>query len=287
MAEEVTFGDDYCLVGGVRTHVQAAGSGPPMLLVHGLGGPLVWTRIRYPLAAHFRVVIADLPGFGDSGPAPFAMTTAQHADFLVSLLRVLELQEVFTVGISYGGQVAAALAGSHPETCPALGLISSTGFLRSSLLARNTLFRRMFDAAARHVVIPSERLTCLLSRHAFHRVSRRPPEYCSVFHRQISRPGAADAWLNAFHNVFENRGDLRPNLTSIRVPTLILWGDRDRTVPVGHAELFRRSIAASRLRIVQDCAHALPLEAPAEVSEALREFFTTLTSGLSTTPGMS
>lgn len=275
MDEKVIFSDNYPTIDGIRAHIQEGGNGTPLLLVHGLGGPFVWSRVRRPLAETFRVVIVDLPGFGESDPPVIDMTPGQHAEFLLHVLVFLQIESAFVVGISYGGQVAAEFAWRFRGRTLCLGLIAGTGLMPRSVFRAGVFRGKLFDLLARRVVLSSKLLTCYLGRYSFHHVDRRPAEYCDVFHRQITRPGARDAWLNAFHNIFPDTASFDERLGNIRTPTLILWGECDRTVPPRYADAFRRRISASQLRFIPDCGHALPLEAPDEAGLALTEFFGT------------
>src|SRR5713101_6686113 len=96
-------------VDGIRTHVVHAGSGKPLLLLHGLGGPHMWQRVIEPCSTAFHVIAVDLPGFGASECPPSPYSTGRHAEFVVGVLDALSLPAATIAGISYGGQIAATI----------------------------------------------------------------------------------------------------------------------------------------------------------------------------------
>lgn len=262
----------FIIIEGVRTHVAESGSGTPLVLIHGLGGPLMWQRVIEPLASHFHVIVIDLPGWGESDCPPFPYSTGMYADFLVQLLDHLNVQKALLAGISYGGQIAATIAGKNPGRAERLVLICCTGLSTESLLFRSKSIWPIFSSVARYTALRNQSLMCILGRRSFHDIRSRPPDLCHEFFRQLSGAGKREAWLNGLRNVYFPDDTFPADLAHIRVPTLIIWGKNDRTVPMDAAAQFHRNITNSTLKLFPECGHSVPLERPKELLDAVVEF---------------
>ena len=116
----------FVAVKGIRTHVTSGGSGTSLVLVHGLGGPLVWQRVFEPLAKEFAFCSIDLPGFGETDCPSHSFSSRDYVFFLHQFLQQQGVQSAILVGVSYGGQIAAEYAERFPELVEKLVLISST-----------------------------------------------------------------------------------------------------------------------------------------------------------------
>src|SRR5579862_3978918 len=82
----------FLQISGIRTHISRLGAGKPLVLVHGLGGPLMWQRVVVPLAQSFDIITIDLPGFGESDSPTHNFSTQEYADFLLATLDRLDIQ---------------------------------------------------------------------------------------------------------------------------------------------------------------------------------------------------
>jgi len=258
-------------INGIRTRIDEAGEGPPLLLVHGLGGPLMWQRVIEPLSNNFLVVSVHLPGFGESDCTPTPLTTEQYAGFLCNLLDTLSIQSCILVGISYGGQIATTFAGRFPERVGKLILIASTGLKDHSILRKKFVWK-IVAGCVKYIVLRSEWLICFVGRFSFYDSQNRPEDLCRNFHEQISGKGKADAWLNALWNVVAEPTDFRQTLRSLRVRTLILWGKQDRILDPRLTEEFQHLIPNSVIRMLEECGHSAPLEKAEEVCGELKSF---------------
>ena len=127
MAETIKQGDNHLSINGLRVHLRCAGEGKPLVLLHGLGGPLMWQRVIGPLAAHCCVIAIDFPGFGESECPPEQFSTKDYATFLFLVLREINVAKAQIVGVSYGGQIAVEYATRYREDVERLVLIASTG----------------------------------------------------------------------------------------------------------------------------------------------------------------
>jgi pimeloyl-ACP methyl ester carboxylesterase len=264
--------ESYLTIDGIRTHVTTAGKGKEIVLIHGLGGPLMWQRLVGPLAESFRVTVIDLPGFGDSNPPPFDHSPGEYAAFILHCLDALRCDEVILVGISYGGQIVVHFASCYAERVEKLVLICSTGLMTEPFIMRNDQRWALFSAIIRATVLRSEKLLCALGARSFFRVQNRPPDLCREFYRQLSANGKRKAWCAGFRNSFSDPKEFQTMLDHIESPALIVWGENDRTVPPRYAEEFCAHLKNSHVVRFPECAHSVPLEKPLELCAAISHF---------------
>ena len=262
----------FVMVGDIRTHVAEAGSGTPLVLIHGLGGPLMWQRVIEPFGGYFHVIAIDLPGWGESNCPPLPYSTAMYADFLVRLLHQLHIPKAMLAGISYGGQIAATVAGTNPDKIERLVLICSTGLSAESRFLRSKILWPAFCTIAKSVILRNKSLMCSLARRSFYDIRSRPLNLCDEFFRQLSHAGKRDAWLNGLKGIYFPDDTFRTDLSRIQIPTLIVWGENDRTVPMNAATQFHETIHNSTLKFFSECGHSVPLEKPEELVDAVVEF---------------
>ena len=277
MGGKVKRAEHFPTVQGIRTHVVESGLGEPLVLVHGLGGPLMWQRVVEPLSDHFHVIVADLPGWGDSECPREPFSTEMHADFLIQLLDALEVKKAILAGISYGSQVSIEAAYRAPGRIEKLILICSTGLSGTGRVFENDILWSVISRIAKFTVLQSRSLTCFFGRRAFYDVRTRPLDLCEEFYRQLSQSGKRDAWLNGLRNTLVPGVAFERELLQIEIPTLIVWGENDRTVPVSVAKRFQNCLAGSALKVLSECAHSVPLEKPDELCGAIVDFQTVTT----------
>jgi pimeloyl-ACP methyl ester carboxylesterase len=257
-------------VDGGAVVLADAGAGPPIVLIHGLGGThRYWLDTVRRLSARWRVLAVDVPGFGGSDPAstPFELVAA--GERLLAVCDEVGAARPVLVGHSLGGPIAALVAERHPECVAGVVLVGSTGLSPQRAWRRHFLLPVM-HAALRHPR-PWERL---LAEHA---LARR-----IVFHQLLADPAAlapSDARMlvggaalaRQLDDSLESSlaCDLRGMLAGLPVPLGIVWGELDATVPRSDADLASRLRPDAPLRIVRGAGHVPMLERPAEFADAL------------------
>jgi pimeloyl-ACP methyl ester carboxylesterase len=261
---------------GVRVRYFAGGSGPPLLLVHGYGGA-AWNFTELaPRLTGRRLVIPDLPGHGASGPLPAVRTLSGFADVLAELCATEGLAQLDVVGHSLGGVVALRLAERHPELvrrlvlAAAAGISSSTrigealitlaGILKPARLAGRRVDRIAASPRLRRLVFAPFEVSNseTLSERAVHGFLR-----AATLHTDALSAGLA---LSA--------DDPRVGLEHVRCPVLVLWGGRDRQVPLEDGFEYARRLRAP-IRVIADCGHLLVGERPDACASAIEEFLET------------
>ncbi|HJW30587.1 MAG TPA: alpha/beta hydrolase [Saprospiraceae bacterium] len=263
---------EYLIIDGVRTHILRAGAGPLLLLIHGLGAPQMWQRVIEPLSRAFDVMVVSLPGFEESDCPPNLWSTRDCAVFLKTLIGKVADLPVNLVGISYGGQIVTTFATMFPEQLIKLVLIASTGLQPARWYTRSNVVWNSIAAVINYTVMRSTTALGILSRRSYYNISARPDDFVKKFAKTLSEREKRDAWLNALRNVLSPNSDFQARIASIPHPTLIVWGAQDRTVPVKYAHEFHSRIPHAKLEIISECGHSVPMEKPAELCEAIRNF---------------
>ena len=236
--------------------LQSAGSGPPLLVLHGAGGAGMWLEIHARLAEHFTVFAPVQPGFAGTPLPTWVRAADDVALHTLDLVRVLGLDSPVLVGFSLGGWIATEMAVLRPQSVERLVLVAPIGvrtaqplpdlFIMEPLEAVPYLFADvskamalMPAAATPDVVVRMWEEQAALARLAWHR-----PYNPSLFRR----------------------------LHMIERPTLLVWGSEDRLVAPAHGEMLAREIAGARLEVISGAGHALAIEKPEELARKIIAF---------------
>jgi 3-oxoadipate enol-lactonase len=256
---------------GVRLRFfERPGSGPPLLLVHGYGGTAWNFAELVPLLGDRPLLIPDLPGHGASTRLPAAPTLAGFADVLAELCD----GEVDVLGHSLGGVVALRLAERHPRLVRRLILAAAAGISSSTRLAEITI-------ALAGIVQPAK-----IAGRRVDRIARSPRLRRLLFGAiEVSDPSrlterAVRGFLQGAVLNTDSLGagralaadDPRLGLGRVGCPVLVLWGARDRQVPLEDGFEYARRLRAP-IRVIADCGHLLIGERPDACAQAIDEFF--------------
>jgi pimeloyl-ACP methyl ester carboxylesterase len=265
---------------GRRVIYRVAGSGPPVVLIHGmLNSSSHWRSVALNLASDYTVIAPDLIGHGDSAAPRGDYSLGAHAASIRDLLAATGVDRATIVGHSLGGGVAMQFFYQFPQRVERLVLISSGGLghevgplLRSATLPGMAALLSMTI----HPLL-LEALSRTGSRLGGRR--RRAGAYMQAFARAL-RPletaDAREAFLQTLRSVIDIRGQ-RVSATDRlylleALPTMIIWGERDRTIPLRHGLAAHEAIPHSHFRTLPDAAHFPHLEDPGGLSELLRRF---------------
>lgn len=236
-------------VGSYQIHAVELGAGEEtIVLIHGLCGSSAWWRRAAPyLARRYRVLVPDVIGFGRSrcpGRIPTMRELARH---LCEWFELRGLRAPVVVGHSMGGEIALHLAARHAPAVGRLVLVDAAGVPRR--IGPQGLLRFAVDLA------PPRRWG--------------DPQFLPVIAGDALVAGPRVV-LRAIGQIL--RDDVRPLLPSIRVPTLIVWGEHDTVVPIADAHVLHRGIAGSRLVVVPGAAHNPMVDRPAAFAEVVLSF---------------
>ena len=266
------------LHGRVVTYAEA-GSGPVLLLIHGMGGSYEnWREVIEPLARRYTVVAPDLPGHGASGPGAGDYSLGAFAVGLRDLLVALGHERATLVGHSLGGGIAMQLGYHFPELSERLVLVSSGGLgpevsmiLRAAALPGSELWVAATARTASRAGAALGRGLAAIGLRASTDVAEVARGYAS-----LADPDRRAAFLATVRSVISSRGqrvDASDRLyLSARIPVLIIWGARDPIIPVHHAERAHKAIAGSNLEIFEGIGHLPQLEAPGRFVAVIERF---------------
>jgi pimeloyl-ACP methyl ester carboxylesterase len=250
-------------VAGHRMHylVEGPADGPAVVLVHGLGGNTEdWRELAPYLAkAGYRVYLPDLPGYGRSEkPADFSYSVTDEAEAVVEFFDAMGVKQADLGGWSMGGWIVQLVAARHPERVRRLMLFDAAGIYEKP--AWDT---RLFTPTT-----PAEldQLEALLVPHP-----NRIPGFVA---RDILRISKQNAWVihravAAMLTGHEATDNLLPEL---RMPVLIVWGDKDQITPLSQGERIHQLVPQSQLEIFSGCGHLAPLQCTGEIGPKVVEF---------------
>jgi pimeloyl-ACP methyl ester carboxylesterase len=257
---------------------RMAGQGAALVLIHGIAGTnAVWDDVFPDLATTNTVIAPDLPGHGASGKSAGDYSLGAMAATVRDLLIALGIESATIIGHSLGGGVSMQFSYLFPEYTERLVLISSGGLGRS------------VNPALRLAALPgAELVTAQLGRAAqlAARAAGALPAFAKPGGRVAAELGRSVAALaehdtrEAFHATL--RAVVGPDGQRVfagdrlylaeAMPTLIIWGERDAIIPVGHGRRAHAAMPASRFVVLEHAGHFPPLEDPRGVTDAMREF---------------
>jgi pimeloyl-ACP methyl ester carboxylesterase len=263
---------------GRSVNYATAGQGPVLLLIHGVGGSYEnWRMVIELLARDHTVIAPDLPGHGASAAGGGDYSVGGLAAGLRDLLLMLGHSRATLVGHSLGGGVAMQFAYQFPEVLERLVLVSSGGLGPevSPLLRAASL-----PGAGPFIASTAPLLGALAARLQRPERAGRPlsTDLLEVVHGYglLSDRRRRAAFLATVRSVIDLRGQKVSAVDRLylaeAVPTLIIWGGRDRLVPPHHAYDAQREIPGSRLEVFDDAGHLPQLEEPTRFVEALERF---------------
>jgi pimeloyl-ACP methyl ester carboxylesterase/GNAT superfamily N-acetyltransferase len=251
--------------GGVEIAYERAGSGPPLVLVHGAAGDgRLWRPQLAGLSDEFTVVAWDEPGAGRSSDVPEGFGLAGYADCLAAVIEALALGPAHVAGLSWGGTVVLELYRRRPQLVATLLLVDTYAGWKGSLPAEEVQAR---VAHAREMLAapPAEFDPTLPGLFA----GDPPPRVVALLEEVAAavRPRSLGQQL-----AIMAEADLRDVLPQIAVPTLLVWGERDARSPLDVAHAFAEAIPRAELVVLAGCGHVSNLERPDEVNAAVRRF---------------
>lgn len=256
--------ESHCvIVSGRRVHYLAAGNvnGPPVVLIHGLGGDAEdWRGLAsYLTSTGYRVYMPELIGYGRSEmPANFSYSVHDEAEIVAGFIDAMGLKQVDLGGWSMGGWIAQLVASEHPERVSRLILFDSGG-----LGVKPDWDTRLFTPAT-----PDElnQFFALLMPH--------PPHLPSIAGWIVLHLRKDRDWVirRAVASMLTGRDATDTLLPQFKMPVLIVWDDADRIFPLSQGETMHRLVAQSQLEIVSGCGHMAPVFCTAQIGPKVADF---------------
>jgi 2-hydroxy-6-oxonona-2,4-dienedioate hydrolase len=272
--------EHYLRVDGLPIRYLCAGEGPPLVLLHGAGdNALDWRWVLPALARTHRVYAPDLPGSPESARPVADYSPAFLERFVAGFLDALEIEHAAVAGNSIGGLVALRLALSEPERVGSLVLVDSAGLGR----AVNPVFTSVNVPSIAEAAMPLWRTPVGAYQRAwgraallFARPSRSVPSEWLAEQRRLARsPGYLEAHLAVLRSQVSLAGQrevLVDRLPHLEMPTLVVWGARDRVFPVSQARAAVARLKKGSLSLIPDCGHMPHVECPDPFVATLKRF---------------
>jgi pimeloyl-ACP methyl ester carboxylesterase len=262
-------------VDGMQVHLRDEGprsDAMPIVLIHGTSASLhTWDGWTQHLSGQRRVIRFDLPAFGLTGPHPSNdYSIAAYVRLVVAVADKLGVKQFVLAGNSLGGQVAWATAAAHPERVGKLVLIDAAGypFQPTSVpvgfvIARMPGVRVLMERVLPRGVVDSS------VRNVYGDPSKVTPELVDRYYELTLRAGNRKAL--AYRMDQKLSGD-EAVIKSLKVPTLILWGAKDRLIPLDSAQRFAADIQGSKLVVFDELGHVPHEEDAAKTVDAFKAF---------------
>jgi 2-hydroxy-6-oxonona-2,4-dienedioate hydrolase len=257
--------DKSTKVFGIRIHYLEAGSGPAVILLHGLGGDTSnWAATIAPLSKAYRVIVPDQIGFGQSDKPLINYRVGTLVDFLDGFMKELKISRASLVGNSLGGWTAAAFALAHPDKVDRLILVDAAGYS----LEKNV------DPRSLNLLNPSTRegVKQVLSVVFYNKEMFANPALTDQFFAHKMAAGDGYTIQRFIDSIILNLDTLDNTASGIKQPTLIVWGRQDALVPLSIGERYHKDISGSQLLVIDKCGHVPQLEQSAQFNEGLLRF---------------
>ncbi len=276
----------YATIHGHRMAYRRGGTGPVLLLLHGIAGSSqTWIPAMELLAQEYTVIAPDFVGHGHSDKPSGDYSLGNFANWMRDLLAVLGIDRATVVGQSFGGGVAMQFAYQFPDRCERLVLVDAGGLGRDV----NWVLRLVTLPAAEYVlpvVFPSfvrdwgDSVARLAERVGFRSVPA-----VEVWHsyRSLTQVEHRRAFVRTMRSVIDPGGQTVSAMDRLylaeQIPTLIVWGEQDRIIPVAHAYEALKAAPHSRLEVLPGVGHFPQSEAPEAFVAILTDFLTTTEPG--------
>jgi pimeloyl-ACP methyl ester carboxylesterase len=244
------------------------GTGDTIIMVHGSGGSKDnWLYLAKYFTPHYRVIIPDLSGHGDSSkPQNANYSHMSQVERLNSFAKALNLTKFHLVGNSMGGNIAGNYAADYPDMVKTLALFDASGV---NAPIKSELILLLEKGKNPEIIKDVNEYDKFL---AF--VFVKPPKLPSFMKQYLAKQAMAAGPLDKkiYEDMWSDMYTLEHKLNKITAPTLIIWGDSDKLVHISSVPIFEKNIKNSKSVIIKECGHAPMLEKPAETAAAYQDF---------------
>lgn len=245
-----------------------AGAGTPLLMLHGfLGDGSCWLPLMEQLQSQFRCIGLDLMGFGDSAKPAIRYDVAKEVAFVHQVIEALELESCYILGHSFGGWVAAAYALQHPNAVRGIFLAAPAGIRDDSFCGRYDHLRPLLWQTP----IIDWTLN-LLNPIAVLLKQQQTLAQLAWFRRELNAQPAARSFLVDRLRPEDAIDTVEKEIHQLRVPTLVITGDRDETIPFWHCETYANQIPNAQLAVITNADHALPQHYASDLAALITKF---------------
>ena len=257
--------------GSIKTAYLTAGNGEPVILLHGAGyGAIQWYTVIGALSAHFQIVAPDVVGYGESDKPSAPYDRPFFSAWLQSFVKALSLEKVSLVGTSQGGAIALQYTLDNPEKVNRLVLVNSAGLGK---VAQEVPWNVKLSMMWQNLFPSPGSSQWFLEHHALFDPGKLDQAMIELeeYGREVLRmPGGRRVfWLGRGRAVEPIPVE---RLGRILHPTLLIWGEVDRSFPLSSARAAAEMMPNAQLRVISKAGHTCFLEKPGEFNEVLLQF---------------
>jgi pimeloyl-ACP methyl ester carboxylesterase len=258
---------------GCETFIVEMGKGENIIFANGIAAPVyTWRKVMTVLSKNFHVYGLDYKGTGFSGKPKEEYSIDVFSKQILDLMNFFNMKSAVLIGNSLGGEVSLNFAIKYPEKVKSLILIDTAGYQNNKeftkLLTRLSRCRFVGNILKRHT---SKRFARKIIEWALYNDKIIDKEMVNAYYKPMKTKGAFDAFIELVKNLSYTEFDYS-KVRNIIAPTLIIWGEEDKWIPVSDAYKFHKDIKNSKLIVLKDCGHAPQEEKAEEVSKLIREF---------------
>ncbi len=254
--------EDFISVAGTNLQVLKAGSGSPLIIFHDEMGQHAWLRYQQALSEHFEVSIPSHPGYGKSTRLEWIMTMRDMAGWYLQAFDALDIREASVIGFSLGGWLAATIAALCPHHFRKLVLVGAAGIKPPE----GEIFDMFMETASEYIKLTVAEPLAV--------------EEFPIICPPTPTPEQAEAWEVAREQSV--RLSWRPYMhdpglphllrRASNIPTLVVWGEHDRIIPVSAGQAYKEAIRGSNLTVIGGSGHRPEIEAPEEFLSTVLDF---------------
>jgi pimeloyl-ACP methyl ester carboxylesterase len=274
--DHVSISSKKVKISGIDVHFVEVGKGPPILLLHGLGGSWKdWSANLPAFAAAYRVIAMDFPGSGESDKPEVRYSIEWLTDVVEKFLQEQEIDQVTLIGHSMGGVVALNVASQPKSKVKKLVIIDAVGIGNKSEFLAYVMAKKILGPDT--VWEPVENfLKNQFRAMADDLIEKQKPQTARDLFESLKMPIIGEPLLpmtpevQMIASIFDF--DIRPKLACIQQPTLVLWGAKDLVASTQDASFLQTRIRASTLIIFPDSGHSPMMEHPSLFNRELGQF---------------
>lgn len=254
-------------IDGLEVHYKIAGQpfdsaqGKAVLVLHGWGGSSdSWKAVQVQLAQHgYRVIVPDLPGFGKTLAPRSVWGLQEYLSFVHEFAEKLSLRSFFLIGHSFGGRIAVKFAAQYPDLLYGLVLADSAG-IPGRPNFKTKLIRRFVKIGK-----------IVLSPRIFSWMRELAKGLLYTLLRNSDYAKAKGIMRETMKEILKE--NISSSLPSIKTPTFIIWGEKDRMTPLENAYVFQKNIPNAQLKVFPGVGHSPHLKIPEECASVIADFF--------------
>jgi pimeloyl-ACP methyl ester carboxylesterase len=262
----------------LNLHFSDRGKGKTLLFLHGFGAnSYTWTKVSDTLSQNHRVILLDLKGHGASPkPNDNAYSLHDQAELVTAFIMENGLEDLTLIGHSLGGGIALLVAlkldSKVPNPISSLILVDTVAYSQP-LPTFIKILRVPILAQLLACLVPNRLQALQVLRLAYHDNDKITNDTIDAYSAPLALPGAHHALIETAKQIIpQDIEDISSRYGTIRIPTLLLWGEHDRIVPLEIGERLHGAISNSDLVVIDDAGHIPQEEAPAVTLQAIQKF---------------